>query len=323
MNAVQARNARVSETLRCMARQCWEQGIAAQAMLETGDTAALAMMARDCVVRQHEDGRLCCVEDTPAIVDPAICVEPVIAAEKLLDDVPCREAAGRNISYLLHKAPRTADGARFQLLGLREVWADSLGMGPHVLIASGYPDEGLAFFDAVKKRLYDGRTGLYRHKWDEARSDFVRPCFWGVGNGWALVGLMRMALALSAAGDRRLGMVTGAFEALASAIIPWQTANGLFHDILDEAGSFEETESAMMFAYAVFKLAGEGLLPAKYLCAAQKARRAAAARVDRFGLVRGCAGSPAFDREGTSAEGQSHFLMMEAAAAALERFPAI
>jgi len=323
MNAVQTRNARVCDTLKCMARQCWEQGVAAQAMLETGDTQALALMARDCVVRQHEDGRLCCVEDTPAIVDPAICVEPVIAAEMLLDDVPCREAAGKNIAYLLHRAPGTADGARFQLLGTQEVWADSLGMGPHVLIASGYPDEGLAFFDAVKKRLYDEKTGLYRHKWDEARGAFIRPCFWGVGNGWALVGLMRMALALSAAGDRRLRVVTGAFEALVQAMIPLQAQNGLFHDILDDTGSYAETESAMMFAYAVFKLAGRELLSAKYLPAAQKARHAAAGRVDRFGLVRGCAGSPAFDREGTSAEGQSHFLMMEAAAAALERTRAI
>ena len=49
---------RVKHAMLCMARQCWEQGIAAQAMLECGDSDTMVQLARDCVVRQNADGRL-------------------------------------------------------------------------------------------------------------------------------------------------------------------------------------------------------------------------------------------------------------------------
>ena len=77
---------KVKRAMLAMARQCWEQGVAAQAMLELGDMETMRLMARDCVVRQNADGRLCDVENTPAIVDPAVCVEPVLAAGRQLGD---------------------------------------------------------------------------------------------------------------------------------------------------------------------------------------------------------------------------------------------
>ena len=157
---------RVKYAMLCMARQCWEQGIAAQAMLECGDSDTMVQLARDCVVRQNADGRLCDVESTPAIVDPAICVEPVRAAGELLGEECYLRAAQRNVDYLLHDAPASADGARYHLLGGEEVWADSLAMGPHVLMQAGYLDEGVRYDEAVRRRLFDESTGLVHHKWD-------------------------------------------------------------------------------------------------------------------------------------------------------------
>jgi unsaturated rhamnogalacturonyl hydrolase len=311
------KQALVKDALLCMARQCWEQGIAAQAMLETGDTRRLVLMAGDCVTRQGADGRLCMIEDTPAQVDPAVCVEPVLAAGRILGDARYGDAARRNIDYLLRAAPGTPDGARYQLAGAREVWADSLAMGPHVLIAAGYANEGIGFYKAVKKRLQDSRTGLVRHKWDENAQAFARPCFWGVGNGWALVGLMRMSLALRGRLDARADYTASEFASLARAMMVYQTPEGLFHDFLDDSSTYTETESTEMFAYSVFKMVKSKLLAETLLDAAHKARNAVMARVDAQGYVTGCSGSPSFDRVGTSAEGQAHFLMMEAAADAL------
>ncbi len=304
----------VKQALLGMARQCWEQGLAAQAMLETGDEEMLVLMAHDCVVRQNPDGRLCDVESTPALVDPAVCVEPVLAAGRITADPRYERAARRNVEFLLNKAPRTADGARFHLIGDKEVWADSLGMGPHVLMLSGYIDEGLQFYRAVKRRLHDPATGLFRHKWDEAAGEFSRAAFWGVGNGWALVGLMRAAGVLKETKGEPLEFVVREFCALADSMIRVQRADGLFHDELDDPDSFPETECAEMFAYSLYNMVSWGLISKGYLKHADVARSAVKGLVDERGYVRGCAGSPWFVKPGTSAETQAHFLMMERAA---------
>ena len=310
---------RVKYAMLCMARQCWEQGIAAQAMLECGDSDTMVQLARDCVVRQNADGRLCDVEGTPAIVDPAICVEPVRAAGELLGKEHYLRAAQRNVDYLLHDAPASSDGARYHLLGGEEVWADSLAMGPHVLMQAGYLDEGVRYYEAVRRRLFDESTGLVHHKWDERSQSFSRACYWGVGNGWALVGLMRMAMALKARGDGRWRKIAADFAALVEAMLPHQAENGFFHDILDDLQSFYESESTEMFAYSIYKMVLCKMVDERYLCAADRARRAVEARVDASGLLLSCAGSPDFEHEGTSVEGQAHFIMMEAAAASLNR----
>lgn len=305
---------RVQNALKCMARQCWEQGLAAQAMLEIGCEIDLKLMARDCVVRQHADGRLCDVEGTPALVDPAVCVEPVLAAGRLLNDSAYAAAAARNVEYLLHHAPKTADGARYQLAGASEVWADSLGMGPYVLARAGYVEEAFAFYEAAKKRLFDPETGLCRHKWDEARGAYVQPAHWGVGNGWALVGLMRMVLALQENGDDRAWLAAAEYRQLLDAVLGTQRPDGLFHHYLDDPESFVETEATEMVAYSIYQMVSCGCLPAGgYLERAERARQGVLGKVDELGLVQGCAASPAFEQPGTSPEGQAHFLMMEAA----------
>ena len=302
----------------CMARQCWEQGVAAQAMLECGDNVALVLLARDCVVRQNADGRLCDVENTPALVDPAICVEPVLAAGKLLGDESMIRAAQRNVGFLLACAPATVDGARYHLLGDTEVWADSLAMGPHVLMLAGYAEEGWNYYQAIRKRLWDEKTGLFRHKWSERKQRFVRASFWGVGNGWALVGMMRMYKALKEQKDARADMLAKDFGALANAMLPWQTKKGLFYDVLDDSSTFLESECTEMFAYAVYAMAHLGITDERWIVAANRARAAVLKRVDGYGILQGCSGSPTFEREGTSVEGQAHLIMMENAATRME-----
>lgn len=310
---------KVKLAMLCMARQCWEQGVAAQAMLECGDVSALVLLARDCVVRQREDGRLCDVENTPASLDPASCVEPVLAAGRILHDVSFIEAARRNVEYLLHTAPRAEDGALYHILGDQEVWADGLAMAPHVLMAAGHVDEGYACYRAMRRRLLDPATGLYRHKWHEGRGRYSRPCFWGVGNGWALVGLMRMTRALSDAGDPRADALAADYRALAEAMRRVQAENGLFHDVLDDESTFFESESTEMFAYTLYNMVSWERADAAWLSDADRARAAVNRRLTPEGLLTGSAGSPRFETEGTSVEAQAHWIMMETAARALGR----
>lgn len=310
---------RVKLAMLCMARQCWEQGVAAQAMQECGDEPAFLLLARDCVVRQNPDGRLCDVEGTPALVDPAICVEPVCEAGIILKDEGFIHAAQKNVEYLLKEAPATLDGARYHLMGEEEIWADSMAMGPHVLMYAGHADEGMDYYQAIRRRLRDPQTGLYRHKWNETKQCFSRSAFWGVGNGWALVGLMRMAQELKKQNDARYLTIAEDFADLVRSMLPYQAENGLFHDILDDEFTFFESECTEMFAYSIYKMVLLGLGDERWLAAADRARAAVCSRVDESGILQGCAGSPSFETEGTSVEGQAHWIMMEAAAAALNR----
>ena len=276
-------------------------------------------MARDCVVRQNADGRLCDVESTPAIVDPTVCVESVLAAGRLMNDTRMIDAAMRNVAYLLHDAPAAPDGARYHILGDEEVWADGMAMGPHVLMMTGYRDEGMRYYRAIRRRLRDPETGLYHHKWHEGRQAFTRGLYWGVGNGWALVGLMRMTRAMLDAGDPRAEELAADFAARVDAMIPCQAENGLFHDVLDDGETFYESETSEMFAYSIYNMVSWKKLDDRYLERADLARRAVARRIDDDGILQGCSGSPTFEVEGTSVEGQAHFIMMEAAARKLGR----
>ena len=175
------------------------------------------------------------------------------------------------------------------------------------------------YYRAIERRLRDPITGLYRHKWHEGKQIFTRGLYWGVGNGWALVGLMRMARAMLDRDDPRSDAVSADFRALVDAMIPYQAENGLFHDVLDDVKTFYESETAEMFAYSIYNMVSWRKLDDRYLEYADLARRAVTERVDADGIIRGCSGSPTFEQEGTSVEGQAHFIMMEAAAQRLGR----
>lgn len=121
------------------------------------------------------------------------------------------------------------------------------------------------------------------------------------------------------AGDSRADALTADFAALVEAMLPYQADNGLFHDVLDDDTTFYESETTEMFAYTLYKMVSWKQMDDRYLACADRARRAVIDRVDADGILYGCSGSPTFEREGTSVEGQAHFIMMETAANALRR----
>jgi rhamnogalacturonyl hydrolase YesR len=83
--------------------------------------------------------------------------------------------------------------------------------------------------------------------------------------------------------------------------------------VVDDAGSFVETNLAQMLAYAIYRGVRGGWLPGALLSEATAMRKAAWGQVDRYGQVQGVCGSPEFSAPGTATEGQAFFLLMEAA----------
>ncbi len=305
--------AKVRDALLCMQREAWEQGLAAQAMQESGQEDLAILLAHDAVVRQAPDGRLSATGECRTVTDPAAAGETVLFAAARTGDPAFAEAAERMAQWLLTTRHRTAEGVLHHFIDRPFVWIDSLFMAPPFLAAAGHPAEAVHQVEGMRKLLWDRKDRLYHHMWDDGEKRFTRAAYWGSGNGWAAAGLARVIghLPPSMEADRdRLG---GYLRELVEGCVARMRPDGLFHDILDDAGTFVETNASQMIACAIYRGVALRCLDEGTLEHAERMRGAAHRMVDERGLVRGVCGSPGFDRPGTSPEGQAFFLLMEAA----------
>jgi hypothetical protein len=175
-----------------MQRMAWEQGTAAQAILEWGDPDLVVLMAKEAVVRISEDGRLGQINDNHGVTDPGSNGEAVLYAAKLTGDPALKAGADRMLDYLINKAPKTKDGTLYHIDDRPQVWIDSMYMAPPFLAVAGRPDEAMKQIEGFRKLLWNKEKQLFSHIWDDAKRDFGRRAFWGVGNGWAAAGMTRV-----------------------------------------------------------------------------------------------------------------------------------
>jgi len=304
---------KVKRAMLAMQRASWEQGVAAQALLEMGDLDLVVLMAKEATLRQAEDGRLADLASSDNVTDPAANGEAVLKAAELIGDPRLKEAADRMRDYLMNEAPRTADGTLFHLKSVRQVWVDSIYMAPPFLAVAGQPAEAVRQIEGFRRLLWNPEKHLFSHIWDDGRKDFMRRAFWGVGNGWAAAGMTRVVRALPARLAAEKARLLGYIREVVDGCLVHQRDDGLFHDVVDDPSTFVETNLAQMLAYTIYRGLAGGWLEARYRSVAERLRRAVHAKVDRFGLVQGVCGSPLFDRPGTATEGQAFFLLMEAA----------
>jgi len=293
--------------------------VAAQALLELGESDLVVLLAKDAVVNQLKDGRLGLNEGDRAVADPASNGEPLLLAAKLTGDEELRKAAGRMLDYLLYQAPRTREGILYHNCIEHMLWVDAFYMAPPFLAVAGQPEEAVKQVLGFRKTLLDPHKKMYYHMWDEDLQTYTRKLFWGVGNGWAAAGMARVIRALPEGMQAEKEMLAGFVREVLDGCLACQRADGLFHDILDDPTTFVETNAAQMFAYAIYRGVQAGWLERGYLARADQMRAAAQAKVDRFGLVQGVCGAPHFNRSGTATEGQAFFLLMEAAQRNLQR----
>lgn len=304
---------KVTAAMLYMQRRAWEQGVAAQALLELGETDLVVLFAKDAVVNQWKDGRLGLNGQDRPMADPASNGEPVLFAAELTGDASLKKAADRMLDFLLHKAPKTADGIIYHNYIENRIWVDAFYMVPPFLAAAGCPEEAVKQVLGYHKILFNPDKKLYYHIWDDDQQEFTRKLFWGVGNGWAAAGMTRVIRALPDSMQREKQQIAGLVKDVIDGCLDYQREDGLFHDILDDSSTFIETNTAQMLAYSIYRGVKGGWLDNSYLNAANKMRRAVTKKVDQFGLLQGVCGAPNFDRSGTATEGQAFFLLMEAA----------
>jgi unsaturated rhamnogalacturonyl hydrolase len=309
-------NERIQKVIRAMLamqRRAWEQGVAAQALLELGETELVVLLAKDAVVNQLKDGRLGLNEGHLPVADPAANGEPVLFAAGVTGDKTLQKAAAQMLDFLLYKAPKTRDGIIYHNYIENRLWVDAIYMAPTFLAIAGQPQEAVKQILGYRQRLLNPEKQLYYHIWDEDRQGFERKLFWGVGNGWAAAGLTRVVRSLPETMREEKSLLTGFVREGVDACLHYQRTDGLFHDILDDPNTFVETNLAQMLSYSIYRGVRGGWLGKEYLAPADKMREAVYRKVDEFGLVQGVCGAPNFNRPGTATEGQAFFLLMEAA----------
>lgn len=304
---------KVKSAMLAMQRYSWEQGAAAQALLETGDTQLVIQFAKEAVLRQRPDGRLANMGNDQGVTDPACVGEAVLFAAKVTDDKKLKDAADKMADYLLNKAPKTKDGTLHHRTDVPQVWIDSMYMAPPFLAVTGHPVEAVKQIEGFRKIMLDPDKKLYSHIWDEKKNDFIRKDFWGVGNGWTAAGITRVINTLPDGMKADKQRLIGYVKELIDAAIPYMRDDGLFHDVIDKPDTFVETNFSQMLAYTIYRGLKCGYLDESYRAPADKMRSAAITKVDNYGLVQDVCGSPMFNTPGTATEGQAFFLLMEAA----------
>jgi len=307
------RISRVKNAMLAMQRRAWEQGVAAQALLEMGEEDLAILLAKDAVVNQLKDGRLGLNEGVMAVADPASNGGPVLFAAQRTNDPFLKDAASRMLDFLLLKAPRTRSGVIYHNYIENKIWVDALYMLPSFLALAGHPEEAVNQVRGYREILLDPQKKMYYHIWDDDLHKYDRQLFWGVGNGWAAAGMTRLIRVLPEAMVDQKRMLAKFVREVLEGCLEYQRGDFLFHDILDDDRSFVETNAAQMFAYSIYRGVKEGWLDAGFLPAAETIRLAVYTKVDSFGLVQGVCGAPHFNKAGTATEGQAFFLLMEAA----------
>lgn len=300
-------------------RYPWEQGVCAQALWELGDETTAIAMAHDAVLRQKEDGRLAVINDNIAVTDPAANGEVVWRAYEKTGNEMYREAAKKMLHYLMEVAPRTDKNilchnevSFHEGFSPNQIWVDSVYMAPPFLAVMGELDEAVAQIEGYLSYLKDETTGLLYHIYDAGTDRFVRKKLWATGNGWALLGIARVAEVAMERNEKEYadGLIGYGTELL-DAMLPYQLPDGRFHDILDEEDSFVEGAAAMMMATFIYRGVAGGWLSETYRPYAEKVYTTMDAYVDEYGLIREVCGCPHFLTPGTSAESMAAYLMMQ------------
>ncbi|MDI9481611.1 MAG: glycoside hydrolase family 88 protein [Bacillota bacterium] len=158
--------------------------------------------------------------------------------------------------YIANRQIRKEDGAFCR--GDETIWVDDLYMGNQFLAKyynltgkRSYIDDAARQFLLYKKYLYMPEYGVMSHIYD---LKYNTPTFvpWGRGNGWALFSLSEVLESLPESHNDYMQLL-GFYKELCEGYLKLQGKNGLWHQVLTDPESYEETSCTAMFTYAFAK----------------------------------------------------------------------
>jgi len=174
-----------------------------------------------------------------------------------------------------------------------ELWDDTLYMTVLFLGRMGvllgedrYVQESIRQFLVHLKYLTDKRTGLFYHGWTFAEGHNFAEAFWGRGNAWYTAGLVDYLDIVPVPAGVRDFLITS-LERQVAKLAELQAPSGMWHTLLDDPTSYEETSATAGFAYGILKAVRCGYIGEQYRAAGLKAMDAVISKIDERGAVQG------------------------------------
>lgn len=174
----------------------------------------------------------------------------------------------------LETHPRTASGNFWHKdIYPYQVWLDGLYMAmPIYMRDSKNQPDAMRQFRIARQKLYDERTGLYRHAWDErCQQEWADPAtgqspnVWLRALGWYLMALTDCWPLANVPADREA--LSGLLQEAINGLLPYRDPkSGMFLQLVDlpnEPKNYPETSGTAMVAYALMKGSRLGMLPAQ------------------------------------------------------------
>lgn len=200
--------------------------------------------------------------------------------------------AMKTIFKQLENQPRTKEGVFWhKAIYANQVWLDGIFMGlPFYTKAApmfkGYKKAHKYWDDAVDqilktdKRTYDEQTGLWKHAWDETRTQFwADPTTgrskhsWARAMGWYTMAMVEVLDALPSSYLRRNEIIPVFQKAMKALVECQDKESGVWYDVLDvkDPRNYLEATASSMFAYCLLKGYRMGYLDESYKEAGMKA----------------------------------------------------
>lgn len=184
--------------------------------------------------------------------------------------------------------PRTSDGGFWhKKVYPHQMWLDGLYMCSPFLSQYGAEFHRAELIDEAVRQIrlchlhtFDPATGLYRHAWDESRTQRwadpqtgCSPNFWGRSVGWWFMALVdNLDFIPDDHPDR--DFVISLVRGLAESLPRYQDSDGLWYQVLDcpeREGNFPEASVTTQCIYAIAKAVAKGYVDADRLQYALKA----------------------------------------------------
>ena len=179
--------------------------------------------------------------------------------------------------------PRTSEGGFWhKKIYPNQMWLDGLYMAAPfyseysiMFNSQNYFDDIANQFLLIKKHLYDEKTGLYFHGWDESKqqkwADPVKgtsPNFWGRSLGWFMMAMVDV-LDSFPENHKVRNEILKMFRELSSSLLKYRDEKTkLWYQVVDmqnREGNYIETSASSMFIYAFAKGYNKGYLDNKFM----------------------------------------------------------
>jgi unsaturated rhamnogalacturonyl hydrolase len=207
-------------------------------------------------------------------------------------------------NWLVDCIPRTREGgfqhvtsANGDRMGVRlnesEMWIDTIFMTVLFLNKMGQKYQNQEWIDVSIKQvlmhikyLYDKHTGLFFHGWSFNRNDNFGGIFWCRGNSWFTLGILDYINMFK--GTMNAGLkdfILDTYKSQVWQLRKLQAESGLWHTVLTDPTSYEETSGSAAIVAGILKGIRYGILEDSYLDCAARGIKGILANIDHDGTV--------------------------------------